>query len=200
MQEKDLGWLIVMFAVTGIVERMMNEVCKRNVSWWINTPVSVNLFGVNKTYRGFVNHTLCNTVVFWCFSKFFPEMLDMADVLWIGMGGGFVWCLGELPNSYVKRHCFCIPPGSVVSWWQYLLDHSDSALSLIFYLACIEPNFHCFTLLKLYLPAMFFHVLHRNTMDYCAKLFSNMISDPLQHGHQAQKNHTHTNNHCEQQQ
>lgn len=97
-------------------------------------PVSVRLFGANKTWRGFILLPLLNGLALPLFSHDapFPESFALGAAL------GLAYMIFELPNSYVKRH-IGIAPGGEASQHRYLfmlMDKTDSSLgvSLAYYL------------------------------------------------------------------
>ena len=162
--------IFIIFIVTGLLERKLNEICKAHPKWIINTPVHKRWFGENKTFRGFVNHTSTNVFVTWIyFLTGWSNTMIVDDIVWIGAGGGFIWCLGELPNSFMKRR-LGIQPGQqqqqrpALYDLQFLIDHLDSSLALIVYLVFVlgYP-----TAIFWFLPlAMILHMIHRISMDF----------------------------------
>ena len=83
---------------------------KKDYLTYLRRPISVKLFGSNKTYRGFI--------VVGCFTALFVQLYQFTnltymhtDSVWDGMNYpsivgfflGIMYGLGELPNSYVKR-------------------------------------------------------------------------------------------------
>jgi CDP-diacylglycerol--serine O-phosphatidyltransferase len=101
----------------------------------LKTPLSISLFGANKTYRGFV--------VVGFFSFLFVEIYQVlnsylfhSQSIWDSIAYpslasfslGIIYCLGELPNSYLKRK-MGVAPGKTSQRYKYafiLLDHIDS--------------------------------------------------------------------------
>lgn len=99
-------------------------------------PISIPLFGRNKTIRGFIvlpilsgSIALLGSVWFGPFHSFL-----YIDFL-IGFGMGFVYLLAELPNSYVKRR-LGIANGEYSKNFkilQIIIDRADSLIAIFIY-------------------------------------------------------------------
>jgi CDP-diacylglycerol--serine O-phosphatidyltransferase len=133
--------VLCLFYMSGLVEYAGMEICKRNPHWRINRPLHATWFGPSKTYRSFVMHPLINTLL--CIGMYYglqmslhPNVLQWEDVFWLGCVGGFIWPLGELPNSFVKRK-LGIRAGECRTTLQWIVDHTDSVSALLIYLGCI---------------------------------------------------------------
>ncbi len=105
---------------------------KRNTFAWLARPLSLPLFGAGKTYRAFlVMPLVCG---FTCL-LLRTAVLHDANLGWsfaMGFILGLVYLLGELPNSYVKRH-MGIGAGQShdrLKWLQYVIDKTDSLLPM----------------------------------------------------------------------
>ena len=107
-------------------------------SWlsFINIPISVKLFGKNKTWRGFVFLIIVNALIVFTTVKLFSIPLNNPATL--GAILGFTYLLFELPNSFMKRK-LGVGPGEKHQRYRYFfnwIDKSDSAfgLSLVYWL------------------------------------------------------------------
>ena len=117
----------------------------------LRRPVNQKLFGANKTWRGFVVVPLL-TIPVLAMSVYMDGLLP--EGAQVGMGTqplipyaivlGLIYCLGELPNSYLKRR-MGIAPGQQASKHQGLfiaLDHVDSSVPILAFFALtldLEP-------------------------------------------------------------
>ena len=75
---------------------------KKNKLQAIAIPISIKLFGPNKTWRGFIMVIFINS----CFQSLLNNIMSMQDGMTaIGTGAalGLIYMLFELPNSWVKR-------------------------------------------------------------------------------------------------
>lgn len=98
-------------------------IVKKDYLSFLKVPVHEKLFGRNKTLRGFSVVSTLNLIFF--------SLISPAEA-WIGAVLGMVYCLSELPNSWVKRR-MGIPPGRKPNpglSWNLLLDKSDSAIGV----------------------------------------------------------------------
>ena len=116
---------------------------KKDYLTYLRRPISVKLFGSNKTYRGFI--------VVGCFTALFVQLYQFTnltymhtDSVWDGMNYpsivgfflGIMYGLGELPNSYVKRR-LGVPPGKTSQRFKYtfiMIDHLDSNIPCYLYI------------------------------------------------------------------
>lgn len=169
----DTIYIFLIFICTGVMERYLNDFCKAHPTWWINCPISSQYFGDNKTWRGFINHTSVNILVTALFYIILRKLklsttIELGDILSVGAGGGFVWPLGELPNSFMKRF-LGIRSGTYhqnkwIGMAQYIIDHLDSSFALILYLVLWNGYdtslFYCLPI------AMICHMIHKWTMDH----------------------------------
>lgn len=104
----------------------------------LKIPVSVSLFGANKTLRGFVVMPIFTTIGFltlypfqsWISATAAIPTPDNINLIVIGMVSGFLYVLAELPNSFLKRRMGAAP-GETPERFKLLfvgLDQLDSAL------------------------------------------------------------------------
>ncbi len=114
----------------------------------LRKPINRRKFGENKTYRGFV--------VLGFFSFLFVELYQFLNgyifhetSIWdsvtypslVGLAMGIIYCLGELPNSFLKRR-IGIAPGKTSKKYKYIfiiLDHIDSNVPCYLFL-CLVSN------------------------------------------------------------
>lgn len=102
----------------------------------INIPISDQLFGRNKTWRGFVFLIVTNALLVFFITQLCTIPIENAVLL--GAILGFTYLLFELPNSFMKRK-LGISPGEKHQRYRYFfswVDKSDSAfgLSLVYFL------------------------------------------------------------------
>lgn len=104
---------------------------KKNILLALAIPISIKLFGPNKTWRGFIMVIIINS----CFQWLLNNMMSLQDGMTaIGTGAalGFIYMLFELPNSWVKRQ-LGIQAGEKAKIHPYLfmlMDKMDSALGV----------------------------------------------------------------------
>ncbi len=137
---------VFMFIIPGIVGNVMHMVIvKKNMFPNLAIPVSIRLFGENKTIRGFIFLPLAMGFV--CIAESFivgPFCIDHIKDLYVGMGLGFVYMLSELPNSFIKRR-LGIPTGASSENYkilQLIADKTDSLIgATVFYFFMMEIQF-----------------------------------------------------------
>ena len=122
-------------------------------------PLSTQLFGAGKTYRGFVVMPLiCGLSSFLLRSAILHE----PDHYWsfcIGFILGIAYLVGELPNSFIKRR-LGIPSGQQSPKYrllQNIIDKSDSLLvacSVYFFISSISVQ----VTIALFAVSFFIHV------------------------------------------
>ena len=134
--------LIAPLVFAGSVHMMT---VKTNILAPLNVPISKQLFGENKTYRGLIVMPILTAVgmfVATCISKLLPLSLQLPiDLLQASLLGallGFSYMLFELPNSFLKRR-LGIPPGKSAKKYTLvfrLIDRLDSTIGclIVFYL------------------------------------------------------------------
>jgi hypothetical protein len=123
---------VFMFIIPGIIGNVLHMIIvKKNMFAYLAIPVSVRLFGENKTLRGFIFLPLAMGLV--CISESFiigPFSINHLKDLYVGMGLGFVYMLSELPNSFIKRQ-LGIPTGASSENYKILQLFADKTDSLI---------------------------------------------------------------------
>jgi hypothetical protein len=128
-------WLMLPVVVAGALHM---AVVKCDALPRLKVPIHAALFGANKTWRGFVVMPVACLVGLLVSHHAQGIVLGMSlfdDVSLLGLGVllGWGYCLGELPNSYVKRR-LGIPPGKSVPSYRALTlftDHLDSLLGCL---------------------------------------------------------------------
>lgn len=111
-------------------------------------PLSVRLFGQNKTLRGFILLPLLSALFALLGNLLFgPFLTSNTHVVFFGLGLGIVYLLAELPNSYVKRK-LNIPNGGHSEKYkvlQIIIDRADSLVGifLYYYLVTDCPFWDC---------------------------------------------------------
>ena len=114
-------------------------------------PISVRLFGQNKTWRGFIILPILSALFAWMGSVLSgPFLGNHLNVILFGLGMGIVYLLAELPNSYVKRKLH-IPNGGHSEKYkvlQIIIDRADSLLAIFLYYYVVTncPLLDCFIL------------------------------------------------------
>jgi hypothetical protein len=106
-------------------------IVKKNYFRFLAIPISVKLFGSNKTLRGFLILTFLNTIFSWLIYKILGEE-TLVNPLFSGFILGFVYMLFELPNSFLKRR-IGINSGEKGTGFKYLfviLDKTDSVFGV----------------------------------------------------------------------
>jgi hypothetical protein len=99
-------------------------VVKKDAFPMLKHPIASQLFGANKTWRGFVFLPVTNGVLMWVWAG--------DDGWWMGALLGFTYVLFELPNSLVKRR-LGIPAGAEAENYALLfklMDKTDSSLGV----------------------------------------------------------------------
>jgi hypothetical protein len=94
-------------------------------------PISVKLFGQNKTWRGFILLPLLSAFFALLGSLLAgPFLGNHLKVILFGIGMGIVYLLAELPNSFMKRR-LGIKEGQTsdrFKWFFVVIDQADSAI------------------------------------------------------------------------
>jgi len=108
-------------------------------------PVSVNLFGQNKTFRGFIVLPVLGGMLALLGSFLWGPFIEShVNDMYIGFGLGFSFMLGELPNSFVKRK-LGIKNGEYSEKYrtvQMFFDRADSLIGIfIFYYLVTDIRF-----------------------------------------------------------
>lgn len=152
---------IFLFIIPGIIGNVAHMiVVKKNLLPSLARPVSVELFGKNKTLRGFVFLPLAIGIVCLLESFLFgPFGIGYLRDFWIGIGLGLAYMLAELPNSYFKRRQGIAPGESAGNnrIFQILMDKSDSLIgACIFYYFAMNTGFGA--ILLLFIISFLLHV------------------------------------------
>ncbi len=128
--------ILIVVAPLVLANTLHMLLVKRSWLNFINIPISDQLFGSNKTWRGFVFLTVVNAFLVFLMTQLFSIPINNSALL--GAILGFTYLLFELPNSYMKRK-LGVTPGAKHQQYRYFfswVDKSDSAfgLSLVYYL------------------------------------------------------------------
>ncbi len=129
---------IYMFLIPGIIGNVAHMVIvKKDLFSFLARPVSVEMFGRNKTLRGFVFLPLAMGTVCLLESLFIgPFNTHYLNDFLVGLGLGLAYMLAELPNSYLKRRQGIAPGESAENSriFQLIIDKTDSLIgACIFY-------------------------------------------------------------------
>ena len=149
--------LIILPLVLSNILHML--IVKRELFSLLNRPLSVALFGQNKTWRGFVVVMLLNGLLFWLLSMIYHYFSGLRAVE-TGAILGFVYMLSELPNSWMKRR-LGIAPGKKPqrkAWLFALLDKTDSSLGVSLVSALLF-RFDLIEFLQLFTLAVLTHII-----------------------------------------
>jgi len=86
----DILWHILIIAVPLILSNTLHMVVvKYSLLEDLNIPISIRLFGRNKTYRGFLFLTTVNALIFLAFIRFIAVPIEMP--YWYGALLGFFY-------------------------------------------------------------------------------------------------------------
>ena len=135
-----------MFIVPGIIGNVAHMfVVKKDLLPFLAKPISIALYGKNKTFRGFVFLPLAIGMVCLLDSLFFgPFSTDYLSDFLIGLGLGLAYMSAELPNSYLKRKRGIAAGESAPDFkiLQLVIDKADSLLgACIFYFFAMNTGF-----------------------------------------------------------
>jgi hypothetical protein len=152
---------IYMFIIPGIIGNVAHMiVVKKNLLSFLAKPVSSRMFGVNKTFRGFVFLPIAIGVGCLSGSIFQgPFSTDYFTDFLIGVGLGLAYMLAELPNSYVKRRRGIAPGESAPNFriFQLFIDKTDSLTgACIFYYFVMNTGLS--TILLLFVLSFLLHI------------------------------------------
>ena len=109
-----------------------------NILKFLKKPIHTDMFGKNKTYRGFVVMPLLTIPGVYLASiseRFFKVDIgfEHTNIILLGVLLGLFYCLFELPNSYYKRRKG-IAPGKMAKedvLKHAIIDQADSGFGLI---------------------------------------------------------------------
>lgn len=156
---------IYMFIIPGIIGNVAHMfVVKKNVFTSLAKPISPELFGANKTYRGFIFLPLAIGIVCFLGSIFRgPFSTNYFSDFLIGVGLGLAYMIAELPNSFIKRKRGIAPGESAENnrILQLLIDKTDSLFG-----ACIFYYFAMNTGLQQILLLFFISFLLHLSISY----------------------------------
>ena len=132
-------------------------IVKINYLRFLSIPISTRLFGINKTWRGFVLVPVINSVLCWLICLLANYEIPVKTLL-TGFILGVFYMLFELPNSFLKRR-FGISSGEKANGIKSLfviLDKTDSAfgVSLISYFLF---NLSFYNFIILFFISVFIH-------------------------------------------
>ncbi|MFI5391330.1 MAG: CDP-archaeol synthase [Bacteriovoracales bacterium] len=129
----DLMHLIFPVALAGIAHML---IVKYEIFYFLKIPISIHLFGKNKTWRGIVMLPLLMVAILHLATLVITSPLSElrgGELTLLGFLLGFGYILFELPNSFIKRR-LQIPEGkqspvcpSIFSF----IDQADSVLGCV---------------------------------------------------------------------
>lgn len=152
---------IMLFFIPLICGNICHMIIVKN-NWFniLNIPISIPLFGLNKTFRGIVVLPIITGVIALNNSIFFgPFETTVWYDFFVGLGLGIAYILSELPNSFLKRK-LGIASGQQskrYSLVQTIIDKSDSLIGVLgFYYFVITISFNA--ILLLFFASMIIHI------------------------------------------
>jgi len=152
---------ILLYFIPLIIANVLHMiVVKNNLLGRLSIPISTQLFGKNKTLRGFVVLPVLSGFISWINSMLFGPFSHATfyDLL-IGFGLGLAYMLAELPNSFIKRR-LGIENGEQSKkhkYFQLLMDKCDSLFgTLLFYYLVFSIHFK--SIVILFFVALIIHV------------------------------------------
>ena len=131
---------------------------KQNLLSGFAQPISVKLFGKNKTWRAFLMLPFLNALFLWGVNAI--GGFELSNSLLLGFILGLTYLIFELPNSLIKRR-LGINPGSKGQRYSFLvtlMDKMDSVfgVTLVYFLMGYLPFISA---VYLFLLAFFTHFL-----------------------------------------
>lgn len=111
-------------------------IVKKNYFSFLNKPISIKLFGQNKTLRGFIVMPFLTYFGLVCTEVLLRNpfsLLSNTQILSLGLLLGFFYSLFELPNSWMKRK-LNIQPGKTPEKNKLLfviIDQTDSVVGCL---------------------------------------------------------------------
>lgn len=152
---------IYMFIFPGIIGNVAHMlVVKKDMLSFLAKPVSTEMFGLNKTFRGFVFLPVAIATVCLLESFFIgPFSTNYLSDFLIGFGLGLAYMLAELPNSYFKRRQGIAPGESAEKnrILQLAIDKADSLIgACIFYYFAMNTGFS--VILMLFVISFLLHI------------------------------------------
>jgi len=157
----NLNSHIYLFFFPLIIGNVLHMVIvKQNWFQELAFPISKNLFGHNKTYRGAIVLPIITGLMAVLSSLFFgPFELSIAYDTYVGFGLGLAYILAELPNSYIKRRLGIAngEQSKKYKYLQYFADKADSLIGvLVFYFLATDIAFK--TIVLMFLLGIIVHV------------------------------------------
>jgi hypothetical protein len=136
---------IYLFIIPGLIGNVAHMVIvKKDLLSFLARPVSSEIFGNNKTFRGFIFLPLAIGIVSLLDSiSLGPFSHNYQSDFLIGVGLGLSYMLAELPNSFIKRRLGIAPGKTAIKFWpfQLLIDKTDSLLgACIFYFFAMKTT------------------------------------------------------------
>ena len=152
---------IYMFIIPGIIGNVAHMfVVKKNLLPFLAKPISSEMFGNNKTFRGFVFLPIAIGAVCLLESAFLgPFSKNYLNDFLIGVGLGLAYMIAELPNSFLKRRQGIAPGESAGNsrFFQLVIDKADSLIgACIFYFFAMKTGFRDIAIL--FTVSFFLHV------------------------------------------
>lgn len=141
---KNLDWdLLILVLVPLILTNVSHMyVVKKNLFSFLKKPISKNLFGENKTWRGLCWITVVNSIIILPIGFIQDSILNVDELLFLGAFFGLTYALFELPNSFIKRR-LGVKSGQEADknkWLFFFMDKSDSALGVTICLFLFNDN------------------------------------------------------------
>ncbi len=129
---KHITTVLVPLIITNIGHML---VVKKNYFTILNQPISQQLFGKNKTWRGFLFVPFINATILLFINSIVS--LELSHPILLGLVLGLAYVLAELPNSLLKRS-LGIQAGEQHKRYKLpfaLLDKTDSAfgVAMVYY-------------------------------------------------------------------
>ena len=121
-------YIILPLIISNIVHIVM---VKKNLLTDLAVPISVSLFGQNKTWRGFAIVPLLNACILLAINFIFPYF-ELKEAFTIGFLMGVAYMFSELPNSFIKRRLGIVSGGKAEKHGILfmLLDKTDSSFGV----------------------------------------------------------------------
>lgn len=107
-------------------------IVKNNIFNILSKPISKTLFGINKTWRGFLIVPILNMFFVFAIVNIYKLVIDYPLI--IGFVLGLTYMLSELPNSFIKRK-LNIPSGGFHKKYKTLfaiIDKTDASFGVAF--------------------------------------------------------------------
>lgn len=116
--------------------------CKSKYLKKLQKPIDAgsNIFGNNKTYKGFLGYIIFNILFQVILGIIIPNNLiykyldnNVLNNIFLGFTFGVVYAIFELPNSFIKRRLNIAPGKQAIGYKKYIfiiLDQIDSVIGL----------------------------------------------------------------------